>query len=331
VQDFIHGSYKLRLLIGGLLIVASLFVIPLLLAMVRSNNAQVEASPSASTALASPVADDYDTPNLVAGGMANMMNSLGETMSLAEYRLENGLTTVASMLSQGGGIVKDFAADGATGVAHGTWQGIRFVGSGLKSGTLFVLRIPGKTVGFVADKLSLSSIIRPADKVEVPVIDAQLAAVYSAPNNITSKDPNTPLATSPKQDALAIWPIHGQITTLFGVSDMPYQAVHTGMDISDGRRSGITPIKPFKAGRVVDVVSSRVGLGNHLVIDHGGGLSSVYGHLYSISVKVGQLVDTSTVLGYEGSTGASTGTHLHFEIRINGIPQDPKKFIPGLP
>jgi murein DD-endopeptidase MepM/ murein hydrolase activator NlpD len=68
-----------------------------------------------------------------------------------------------------------------------------------------------------------------------------------------------------------------------------------------------------------------------LVIDHGGGLSSVYGHLYSISVKAGQMVDTNTVLGYEGSTGASTGTHLHFEIRVNGQPEDPKKFIPGLP
>lgn len=331
MEDLIHGSFKLRLLVGSLLITASLFVIPLLLAMVHHNNAQlVEASPS--TAISSEVStDNYDATNLVAGGMAAMMNSLGQTMSLAEYRLENGLSTVVSLLSQSGSIVKDATVQSAVFVGRGAWRGIAFIGSGVWKGTQFVLQIPGKTFGFVASKLSLSTIIRPADKVEVPVIDAQLAAVYSPSSTITSKDPNTSLAAAPKQDVAAIWPIHGQITTYFGASDLPYQAVHTGIDISSGNRSGVVPVKAFKTGRVVDVVLSRVGLGNHLVIDHGNGLSSVYGHLYSVAVKVGQTVDTTTVIGTEGSTGASTGPHLHFEIRVNGVPQDPKKFIPGLP
>lgn len=296
--------------------------------MVRSNNAQVEASPS--TPLSAPT-DSYDTPNLVTSGMANMMNSLGQTMTLAEYRLENSLSTVASLFAQSGGIVRDTVTSSASFLGRSSWKGISFVGTGIKGGALFVGRLPGKTFGFLADKLSLSSIIRPSEKMEVPVIDAQLAAVYAPQSTITSKDPNTPLATAPKQDATAIWPIHGRVTTWFGASDLPYQAVHTGIDISDGWRTGVTPIHPFKSGRVVDVVTSRVGLGNHLVIDHGNGLSSVYGHLSSVVVRVGQEVDTASILGFEGSTGASTGTHLHFEIRVNAVPQDPRKFIPGLP
>jgi len=60
-------------------------------------------------------------------------------------------------------------------------------------------------------------------------------------------------------------------------------------------------------------------------------VTSVYGHMYATAVQPGQAVDENSVLGYEGSTGAATGTHVHFEIRINGQAQDPRKFIAGNP
>jgi len=83
--------------------------------------------------------------------------------------------------------------------------------------------------------------------------------------------------------------------------------------------------------QIIDVVVSKKGLGNHVVVDHGNGVTSVYGHLASIAVKVGQDVDTTTTIGQEGTTGVSTGTHLHFEIRVNGQATNPYRFISGKP
>lgn len=103
------------------------------------------------------------------------------------------------------------------------------------------------------------------------------------------------------------------------------------MDISSGNRSGVMPIKPFRAGVVVEAVHTRYGLGNHVVVDHGEGITSTYAHLYSIAVHVGQPVGTDTALGQEGSTGVSTGTHLHFEIRKDGQLQNPQDYIAGTP
>ena len=148
---------------------------------------------------------------------------------------------------------------------------------------------------------------------------------------------NAPKTKGGEQTAAAepetgpIWPIHGVITTEFGVPHWPFQPTHTGIDISDGKASGITPIHAFKPGVVKEVIHSSAGFGNHVIIDHGGGLTSLYGHMYSTAVKVGQKVDQKTVLGLEGTTGASTGPHVHFEIHVNGVPVDPHKYVDGRP
>ncbi|MCB0914602.1 MAG: M23 family metallopeptidase [Actinobacteria bacterium] len=74
--------------------------------------------------------------------------------------------------------------------------------------------------------------------------------------------------------------------------------------------------------------------GNLLVVDHGGGVETAYAHLWSFAVSPGQVVGRGQVIGYAGSTGASTGPHLHFELRFNGAPQDPRGWVqpadPGL-
>ncbi len=137
--------------------------------------------------------------------------------------------------------------------------------------------------------------------------------------------------TTNKIKSVTQWPMKGKITTHFGVPHWPFQPTHTGLDISDGRGSGSTPVKPFKFGRVIKIVYSYTGLGKHVLVDHGNGISSLYGHLDSIKVRENQDVDLNTVLGYAGSSGVSTGTHLHFEIMKDGNIVDPRQYIDGHP
>lgn len=204
------------------------------------------------------------------------------------------------------------------------------------SGTVTVLQIPSSILESVENMATVSAVIRPADHTRIPIINspppAVLAASASTPKaeTVMPAAPPTPAPTPPPA-AEAIWPMHGAITTLFGASDWPYQRVHSGLDISDGKAAGITPIHPYKPGQVIQAVRSNLGLGNHVAVDHGGGVTSVYGHLASISATVGQPVDASSILGYEGSTGNSTGTHLHFEIRLSDRPVDPLLYISGRP
>lgn len=126
------------------------------------------------------------------------------------------------------------------------------------------------------------------------------------------------------------WPAHGAITAVFG-SRTPAQRHHSGIDI--GGRYG-DPITPFRAGKVTVAERSSAnstGLGRYVMIDHGGGLVSVYGHLSSVTVLAGQEVNTQTVIGKEGSTGQAYGVHLHFEVRLNGNPVDPRRYVSGTP
>ncbi len=73
---------------------------------------------------------------------------------------------------------------------------------------------------------------------------------------------------------------------------------------------------------------SNYGYGNHVVVDHGNGFTTLYAHLDKISVSAGQGVDRGTQLGLLGTTGRSTGPHLHFEIRLRGVFQNPFNYLP---
>ncbi len=128
-----------------------------------------------------------------------------------------------------------------------------------------------------------------------------------------------------------MWPLGGRVTTEFGVPHRPWQHTHSGIDITSARLSGVAPIETFKHGTVSKTVHSYRGLGNYVVVDHEPGLQSLYAHLSRIIVAEGQSIDTGTTIGYEGSTGNSTGPHLHFEIRQNGTPVNPRLFINGNP
>jgi murein DD-endopeptidase MepM/ murein hydrolase activator NlpD len=121
-----------------------------------------------------------------------------------------------------------------------------------------------------------------------------------------------------------VWPVRGIVTLNFGESDLPYQPFHTGIDIA-GKIGD--PITPFLKGKVIHVGHLSWGYGEHIIIDHGNNLTSLYGHLSSVNVKEGDDVKPGDVIGLEGTTGWSTGPHLHFEIRLFGIPIDPTSLL----
>jgi murein DD-endopeptidase MepM/ murein hydrolase activator NlpD len=118
-----------------------------------------------------------------------------------------------------------------------------------------------------------------------------------------------------------IWPVSGPITSPFG---MRWGRLHPGIDI--GVPIG-TPIHAAKAGTVI-YASWMSGYGNFVIIDHGGGFSTAYGHQSRLAVSVGERVAQGQVIGYSGDTGNSTGPHLHFETRVNGVPENPLNYLP---
>ncbi len=132
------------------------------------------------------------------------------------------------------------------------------------------------------------------------------------------------------------WPEpFGQISQGFGPSSLPFEPpyggyphFHTGIDLVEPFGS---PIFAVDDGLVALVGSSTQGYGNYVVIAHSGGLDTLYGHLSAALVSVGQRVTQGQPIGMEGSTGNSTGPHLHFELRINQRPVDPTPYFPPGP
>ena len=130
-----------------------------------------------------------------------------------------------------------------------------------------------------------------------------------------------------------IWPEPAaQISQPFGPSPLAleppyggYPHFHTGIDLVEPFGS---PVYAADDGVVALVGATSSGYGNYVVIAHTGGLDTLYGHLAAALVKVGQAVTQGQPIGMEGSTGNSTGPHLHFELRINQKPVDPAPYLP---
>jgi murein DD-endopeptidase MepM/ murein hydrolase activator NlpD len=130
-----------------------------------------------------------------------------------------------------------------------------------------------------------------------------------------------------------IWPMNGaRVTQLFGPSNFmlepplgPYKHFHTGLDIAAPFG---TTVMSAAAGVVVAVGHSGIGYGNYVVVAHGGGIMTLYGHLLETDVNVGTKVARGQRIGLEGSTGWSTGPHVHFELRLNDAVVDPLPYLP---
>jgi murein DD-endopeptidase MepM/ murein hydrolase activator NlpD len=314
--------YKFRFLLGSALVIACLFLLSFILSITTSNYKVSAASTNTVTNYTGTAMDD--DPNVVANLMTESGNRVMQVSSSTQKGLKSSLHSITTSIVA-------VPVQGAKVFAGGARNSASFIGKGAGSTFAFISHTPGKVLKMASPSAIASATIRPADAIAVPKINAPKSAIAPSVNApLSSAKPSTQPAV-PASTGETQWPIHGAITTLFGVPEWPYEAIHTGLDISDGNRPGVTPIRPYKSGRITQVIHSSLGLGNHIVVDHGGGMTSVYGHLNSTSVQVGQSVNKDTILGYEGTTGASTGPHLHFEIRINGQPVNPLNYINGRP
>ncbi len=157
---------------------------------------------------------------------------------------------------------------------------------------------------------------------QIAAAQAQQQAAAQAAQNAaqTSSSADTATPPTPTTSSGLIWPVSGPITSPFGLR---WGSLHPGIDIGAG--SG-TPIHAAAAGQVL-VASYDGGYGNLVVLDNGNTISTAYAHQSSIAVAVGQTVSQGQVIGSVGSTGFSTGPHLHFEVRINGVPVDPLGYL----
>lgn len=123
-----------------------------------------------------------------------------------------------------------------------------------------------------------------------------------------------------------LWPVEGPVTGSFGERIDPFNgegAFHSGIDI--GAVYGQPVVAP--ADGVVEFADFMGGYGRAVILDHGHGISTRYGHLKAFAVAPGQHVHRGDTVGYVGDSGRSTGPHLHYEVRINDVPVNPHKYL----
>ena len=124
----------------------------------------------------------------------------------------------------------------------------------------------------------------------------------------------------------SLWPVVGQITGHFGERLDPFSgegAFHAGLDIASHYGDEVRAT----ADGVVQEVDQRAGYGRLVVIDHGFGVTTWYGHLSGFNVQAGMHVKCGQVIGYEGNSGRSTGPHVHYEVRIYNTPVNPWRYL----
>lgn len=127
-----------------------------------------------------------------------------------------------------------------------------------------------------------------------------------------------------------LWPLRGWVTSGFGMRKSPFtgeMSMHEGLDIASTVGA---VIKAPGAGSVI-YVGSHESFGNYLVLDHGGGVTTHYGHLASALVAEGERVADGAPIALVGNTGRSTGPHLHYEVRVMDVPVDPNPYLPDEP
>jgi murein DD-endopeptidase MepM/ murein hydrolase activator NlpD len=127
-------------------------------------------------------------------------------------------------------------------------------------------------------------------------------------------------------NAPSLWPVVGPVTSSFGERQDPFNgegAFHAGIDISSTFGE---PVRATADG-TVEMADRASGYGREIVIDHGFGIKTVYGHLSGFAVTEGQQITRGQVIGYVGTSGRSTGPHLHYEVRVRNTPVNPHKYL----
>jgi murein DD-endopeptidase MepM/ murein hydrolase activator NlpD len=149
---------------------------------------------------------------------------------------------------------------------------------------------------------------------EVEGLEAESAALAAQIQSVQGS------TTSAVSASGLMWPVDGPVTSGFG---MRWGRMHTGIDIAVPTG---TPVRASASGTVV-YSAWMSGYGYLVAIDHGGGLATAYAHNSSLLVDVGERVEQGQTIAYSGSTGHSTGPHVHFEVRVDGVPVDPLLYL----
>ncbi len=166
-----------------------------------------------------------------------------------------------------------------------------------------------------AEEAALQNLIRTRSAPAAAPTPAAGAAPSAGP-----AEPGESAPSGPPSSAGLIWPVGGPVTSEFGPR---WGRLHAGIDIADPNG---TPIAA-SAGGVVVISGVQGGYGNLVVVDHGNGIATAYAHQSRIAAGEGQSVSQGEIIGYVGSTGNSTGNHLHFEVRVNGVAQNPRNYL----
>lgn len=157
-------------------------------------------------------------------------------------------------------------------------------------------------------------------------LEARLATLQVESNSIGSMLQLRGSGTGERPGSLEPPIPFAAVTSRFGPRTHPILGTvrnHTGLDL---RSPSGTPVRAPAAGEVV-IAGPRGGYGNTVLVDHGGGMATMNAHLSSVLVSPGQRVQPGQVVGLVGSTGMSTGPHLHFELRLGGTPVDPLPYL----
>ena len=178
------------------------------------------------------------------------------------------------------------------------------------------------TARIEAQRDEAASILAASAEVEEALASSAPASSAPASSAPASSAPasGAPAPTSVGGSGFA-WPVSGAITSGFGPR---WGRLHSGIDIDCVTGA---PIRASKSGTIVSATYDGSGYGYYTVIDNGGGFATLYAHMSEQYISGGSVSQGETI-GACGSTGASTGDHLHFEIRVNGTPQDPLGYLP---
>jgi len=153
------------------------------------------------------------------------------------------------------------------------------------------------------------------DKVVSDLYVKKVVVYASASKGVNKTTKKVPLGIS------LIRPTTGTITSRFGAR---WGETHTGLDIGAPRG---TEIKAAAGGTVTFSGNRGNGYGNYVIISHGNGVETLYGHCHTLNVSAGEVVSQGQMIATVGNTGRSTGNHLHLEIRVNGIAQNPQNYL----
>jgi murein DD-endopeptidase MepM/ murein hydrolase activator NlpD len=125
-----------------------------------------------------------------------------------------------------------------------------------------------------------------------------------------------------------LWPVIGRVTSSFGERLDPFNGeggFHAGLDIATAYGSGVRA----SADGVVIFCGLQNGYGRTVIVDHGHGIRTLYAHLAGFATTVGDHVLRGDLIGFVGRSGRTTGSHLHYEVRINNAPVNPHKYLRG--